>query len=209
MSARGSAVPAVLSPRRGAASFPARFAVLAALILGSVVACDEGSPTQPGPQPTPTPIPLSIAYASDYDGSPESVAVEIAEPSPSDAAVGLVVEVRAHELPTVDGVFFDLVYPPDRLVFRGFYTDNDVLIYAGSIGQPNREPGRLRCFFSNYGFPHYPVYGSGWLMRIYFDPVGEGTGEIEFEGYGLIQAETGNLRYGKLNWFGGSVTVHR
>lgn len=196
--------------RGGADGFRAVPAALLLLCVLAVAGCDQGSTTQPGPRPTPTPVPLQVEFASEYDGSPASVAVELAYSTPAQPGTfGLVLAVNAHELPNVDGVFFDLVYPPERIEYKGFYNGPQELIFATSVGLPNREQGRLRCFFSNNGFPRYPVNGSGKLMEIYFDPVGEGAGEIFFEGYGLVQAETQKLRYGKLDWFGASVTVSR
>jgi len=195
------------SRRAGRGAYAIAFATA---LLVVAAGCDHGSSTQPlGPVPTPTPAPLAVDFAGAYDGSPESVAVELAYSTPAQPGFGLVVAIEAHELPNVDGVFFDLVFPPDRLVYRGFYSGPDSLIFATSVGTPGGEPGRLRCFFSHYGFTPYPVHGSGRLMEIYFDPIAEGTGEIQFEGYGLVQAETLKLRYGRLSWFGASIAVRR
>jgi len=208
MSARESAVPPAASPSRRSAPRALRLAALAALALGIAGACDHGSSTQAGSQPTPAP--LQVEFASSYDGSPESVAVELAYATPAQPGIfGLVLAVNAHDLPNVDGLFFDLVFLPERIVYRGFYSGPEALIFATSVASPAGEPGRLRCFFSHYGFTPCPVNGSGKLMEIYIDPVAEGSGEIGLEGYGLVQAETLKLRYGRLNWFGASIDVTR
>lgn len=168
-----------------------------ALALG---ACDNDSPTAP-PRPTPTPAPLEATFTPSYAGQAESVALQLGDVPP----YALALELWVHELPPVDGIFFDLVYPPDLLDYVGFLPDD--FLSVTSFGQPNREEGRLRVHAGSLGFAPYPATGTGRVLGILFTPLRTGTGELRFEGYGIVTYPGGKMRYGRLSWFGGQVTV--
>jgi len=172
-------------------------ALALALVLGG---CDNDSPTAP-PRPTPTPAPLEATFSPSYAGQAESVALHLGSVPP----YALALELQVHELPPVEGIFFDLVYPPELLDYVGFVPGE--FLYVTGFGQPNREEGRLRVHTSSYGFTPYPASGSGRVLQILFTPLREGSGELRFEGYGIVTYPGQKLRWGRLSWFGGRVTV--
>jgi len=169
----------------------------ALLSLLLFAACSTGSPSAPAPAPAPAP--LGIAYTPDYKAGSASVVLRPGAQQPG--RFGIVLDLEAIALPSVDGLFFDLVYPPELLEYRGFADGG--FIHVASVGQPNRVPGRLRILFSDYGFPGYPPSGSGKLLELYFDPVAEGRGQLRFEGFGVIAPTTLEWKFGMLDWYGG------
>lgn len=176
--------------------------LLAALTVLTLAACDGDSPTAAR---TPAPE-FRVAFAPSYGGTAESVSVEVA--AVPDARFDLTLEVVAHELPALDHLFFDLLYPSDQLVYRGF--EEGAFLYVTSVGQPNREPGRLRIGISDDGdgSPD-PAQRSGQMIRLFFDGFHQGEGTLDFVGFGVVDPGADTQRFGALSWFGGGVTVGR
>jgi hypothetical protein len=191
--------------RRVAAAMGRRLErVLAPLLAAAALACGgggggggNGPPTQPQPSVTFSPAGTaglnSIALQSDPLTTPQA----------------LVVQVIARGVADLYAVAFDLQYPTAQLRFRQA-EEGDYLRTGGastSLQVVEGPAGTLVIGLTRLGAVAGVSGGEGLLVRVTFDAVGAGSGELRFAENAAFDS-TGAIKT-DVRWVAGSVTVVR
>jgi len=121
----------------------------------------------------------------------------------------LVLEVWLEDVTDFYGFHFDLLYPYQILDYVGF--EPGTFLPGLGFGPISKhgygEPGVLRGRFEAQ-YHETRVNGSGMVLRIFFEPLVAGEGRFDWRGYGTVDPQTREKRFGDMGAFGGKVQVY-
>lgn len=129
-----------------------------------------GGGTQPTPAPTPTQTPTTI--------------VSIATVSQINKDGTFTVDININNVTYMAYAFFDLKFNSNYISYTSCNSNSQIGDGTGSVSASTIQPGLVRIIvsYSSYANAHggYGVSGSGYLCKLNFEAIAQGTSQMEF-----------------------------